>query len=435
MSRETAPQSAVRRTVKNALWLLGGKGLGGVFSLIYLGLAARALGLQGFGEFALILSFGQAVASFAQFQSATVLIKFGAVHLHEDRHGRFTRLIAFTSLLDLLAALGCLTIAAAAVLLLGGPLGLTLEDQWRAAAFGISFLFSLRGTPLGLLRLFDRFDLSAATETVLPACRLLAAVFCFLLWPTIDGFLAGWIFAELVTSLVVWTAALRQLRLRRIPLQLAGWRSVRIVTRENPQIWKFTWFTNFAASVNVLWQQAVTLAVGWSVGPATAGGFRVAHQLAQALSKPVVSLARAVLPEFSRLTVSHGSQAVKSMAGKLSLIAGGCGAVAVLLAILAGEWLLVAIAGSEFAFAYQLLVLLAIAAAVDLWGFGQEPEMLAAGRAGTALAVRCVTGLLFTAILFVLLQQFGAMGAAAAAIAGNLLYRLAMTIMLYRIRG
>mgnify|MGYP001193208811 CR=1 FL=1 len=90
----------LRRTLQNAGWLLSGKGVGGLFSLVYLGLAARSLGLHDFGEFALLLSFGQAIASLAQFQTAEVVIKFGAPHLAQSRLDRFGRILGYSAALD-----------------------------------------------------------------------------------------------------------------------------------------------------------------------------------------------------------------------------------------------------------------------------------------------------------------------------------------------
>lgn len=421
----------LRRSLLNAGWLLGGKSVGGLFSLIYLGLAARTLGVDAFGAFALILAFGQAVAGIVQFQTAEVLIRFGARHLAEERRDRFLRVLGFSTLLDVASAAACAALAVLAVLIIGGPVGLKGEDQLRAAAFGASFLFSLRGTPVGVLRLFDRFDVAALSEAVLPACRLVAALLCYFFAPTIDGFLAAWAGAELTTTFVMWLAALRQLRKRHIRFDGASFRFGGVAP-ENDGLWRFAWFTNFASTISFLWQQAPTLAVGWGAGPAAAGGFRVAQQLAQSLSKPVVSLSRATFPEFAKLAIRHGGGAVVNFASRLSSVAAVAGLAAVAVVAVAGQQLLSIIFGPEFAFADKLLLLLTIAAAIDLWGFGQEPALLAMGRAGVVLAARAVLGVAFLALLIALLLEFGTTGAAAAAIIGRLGYRIVTTLLLRR---
>lgn len=425
------PRGAMGRTLKNAGWLLGGKGVGGLFSLVYLGLAARALGVERFGEFALILSFGQAVASIAQFQTAEIVIRYGAAHLAEARHDRFARLLGLAAALDLASAVACAAIAASLAFLLGGAFGLDEGDRWRTAIFGASFLFSLRGAPVGVLRLLDRFDVAALSETALPATRLAAALACFYFMPTVDAFLIAWASAELLTTAATWFAALRQLRRRRIAM--AGFPfALRGVGRENPDIWRFAWFTNVTSSISFLWQHAGTLAVGWVSGPAAAGGFRVAMQLAHSLSKPVVSLSRAVFPEFARIAIHDGGRAVGRFLSRLSVIAGVSGLLAVLIVALAGEWILTLIVGEEFAFAAPLLLLLTISAAIDFWGFGQEPALLTLGKPGAVLGIRAATGLLYVGALAALLLAYGPAGAAVAAIVGRLIQRGAMAAFLAR---
>lgn len=421
----------MRRAIRNAGWLLGGKGVGGLFSLIYLGLAARSLGVEAFGAFALVLSFGQAVASLAQFQTSEVMIRYGAPHLAESRHDRFKRLLSFAAMLDLFSALACIVISTLAVLVIGNLVGLGTEDKWRAAVFGASSLLSLRGAPIGVLRLLDRFDVAALSETVLPASRLVAAGLCYVLAPSVDGFLLAWACAELITTIALWFAAHRQLKRRHA--DLAGFsREAFAAIRENADLWRFAWFTNFASSIGFLWQHAPTLAVGWGAGSATAGGFRAAQQLAQSLSKPAVSLSRAVFPELTQLAVNGGGKEVVRFASKLSVFAGAAGLAAILLVALAGPWLLLIVFGSEFAFANDLLLLLTIAAAIDLWGFGQEPALLAIGRPGAVLVARASTGLAFVSLLIGMLLHYGPIGAATAAIIGRLAYRIVTTILLRR---
>ena len=49
----------MQRLMKNIGWLLTGRGLNAVLSLVYLALATRALGLDGFGHFAIIVAWGR----------------------------------------------------------------------------------------------------------------------------------------------------------------------------------------------------------------------------------------------------------------------------------------------------------------------------------------------------------------------------------------
>ncbi len=412
------PEGPIKRAIRNAGWLLAGKGIGGVFSLIYLALAARSLGAESFGIFALILSYGQAVANLAQFQSWQTVVRYGAIHDAGKAHDKLRRIILFSALLDFGAAITGALLAVAGVYLFGAQFGWSKAQQDIAVLFSLSLLFGLRGAPTGILRLFDRFDIAAYAETVLPAMRLVGAVAAWLTGASIAGYLAAWAVAELVTTLAMWWASAREIR-RRYRDPIPG-PFLRGVVAENEGLWKFAWTTNFTTSLNLVWKQFPVLAVGWAVDAVAAGGFRIATQLTGALNKPTIALARAVYPEFAKLAVT-GHAEIRRAVGRACLIGGLAGLVALAVVVLLGKPALQLIGGDAYLFVYPVLLVLALAAAFELSGVAIEPALVAIGRPGQVLLVRAVVAALYVAILIWLVQAEGSMGAAIATAATSLL--------------
>lgn len=415
--------------MRNAAWLMAGKGTGGVFSLIYIGLAARSLGVEDFGVFAVILAYGQAIANLAQFQSWQTVVRYGAVHHVEDQPARLRRVLYFTSLLDAgSAAVGAL-LGAAGALLIGPYFGWGGRESVMAALFSLSLLFGMRGTPTGILRLFDRFDLSAYAETVLPAMRLAGALIAWSTQSSIGEYLAAWVAAELITTAAIWWAAMREMN--RQGLRVRGKGRLRGVVMENRGLWRFAWHTNFNYSLGLIWKQLPILVVGWAVSPAIAGGFRIAANLVAALHKPAQMLARAMYPELARIAVTDRSK-VERIVRKSTVIAGLTGIAAVLLMAVLGHEALKLIGGADYVFAYPYLMLLSVAAAIELCGVAVEPAMIAFGRPGKVLAVRAATGLFYTILLIGLTIAFGGIGAAAATVFGAIFLLVALYLLFLR---
>jgi O-antigen/teichoic acid export membrane protein len=411
----------LKRTVVNAGWLLSGKGVGGLLSIVYLALATRSLGVAGFGEFMLVLTYAQAIAYLVQFQSWQTVIRYGAVHVAERRGDRLRSLLAFTVALDLGGAFVGAAVAAAGAWLLGPLLEWTPPEQERAAMFGAALLLlSLRATPTGILRLFGRFATATAAETALPLMRLVGALVAWRSGTGITGFLLAWAFAEAACNAGMWLAAGRTLR-SETP-DGANWRSasLRGVTADNPGLWRFAWATNASTTINAVWQQAGTLAVGAALGAAAAGGYRLAFQIAQALSKPSASLARAIYPELARLGAGAGGSAT-DFVRQATVAASLVGAAVVAVGLVGGEFILGVIGGEPFRDAYGYLVLLTIATAIELAGFALEPALLARGRAVSALVARLTAALIYLASLIPLLHLAQGYGAAAASILGAVL--------------
>ena len=67
----------IRRALTNTGWLMGARGINAVLSLGYLALATRALGLEGFGQFILAITFAQAITGLASFQTWQAVVRWG----------------------------------------------------------------------------------------------------------------------------------------------------------------------------------------------------------------------------------------------------------------------------------------------------------------------------------------------------------------------
>jgi len=406
----------IGRALRNAGWLLGGNGLGGLFSLAYLGIATRSLGLDGFGRFALILAYGGAAANIVGFQSWQTVIRYGASHMAEGQPGRLRRVLAFAAGLDVAAALLGAILAAAAALAFGSILGWSVDDQRLAAVFSLSLIVGVRGMPVGLLRLLNRFDLAACGELAVPAMRLIGASTVAALGGGILGYLIAWSAADLAATVAVWFFACRELRLRGIHRdgsRVAG------VLSENPGLWRFTWTTNLASSLWLFWFQAPVLVVGWLAGPVGAGAFRIATQIGNAPSKPIIALARSIYPEFARIQAVQSGAALLPVIKRTAGIAALFGLISIVCMTWIGKWLLLVIAGPAYVSAYPMLVLLTIASAVGFAGFGLEPALVAIGRPALALGTSALITFLFCAALVMFLLLWGPIGAAVATIVGQ----------------
>lgn len=418
------------RIGRNIGWLLGGRGFAGVVSIAYLAMAARALGPTEFGGFTLVLAYGGALASLAQFRSWQAVIRFGAVHLAEGGNDRLARLLGFTATVDLLSAAAGAVAAVLGVHLAGPLLGWTVEQRHGAALFGAVLLLSSGSTATGALRLHDRFDLLTYTEAAGPAARLAGAALGWSLGLGMDFFLAAWALAAFAEAAAGWIALLRLDGVRFSFGRSAFDRAA----AENPRIWRFMLHNSFSSSLGLLWQHGGTLAVGGVGGPVAAGGFRIASKLATALSKPVDAVTRVLYPELARLAANEELATLRRVTSRVTWIAAFLAGVMVVVAVFGGATLLRLLSGREFVFAHPYLVLLSIAAAVDLCGVALEPILNAHGRSGAILAARVAGAIVYIGALYLLMPVAGPAGAAFAAIASSTVIRGVMAVSAFRWR-
>src|SRR3546814_19993453 len=88
-----------------------------------------------------------------------------------------------------------------------------------------------------------------------------------------------------------------------------------------------------------------------------------------------------------------------------------------IIVVFIGKPLLLLLAGPAYEAAYPLLVLLGIAAAIDLIGVTYEPLLMATGRMNWSVKIRLFNAVLLVVILTILLPRFGTIGAAIATLA------------------
>ncbi|QIG53737.1 lipopolysaccharide biosynthesis protein [Altererythrobacter sp. BO-6] len=392
----------MKRLLQNIGWLLGGRGFNALLSLLYLALATRTLGLDGFGYFALIVALGQAVTGLANFQTWQFVVRWGA---NGDGPADAT---GFAIALDMLSVV--LGTILAAVLVWTAPLWLPLPRDllWLAFGYCVVSVLSIRSTPTGLLRLRFKFGTSTAAEAVQPAIRAAGAVLAVLFMPSVAGFIMAWAAAEVAVALALWFVAARN---ERIDLSRI---SLRHIPRAHPDAWRFVWSTNLSGSLNVAGKQVMILMVGSLGGEALAGGFRVASQLGQALVQLAQTVSKAIYPE-----LVHARDEALAMARRMANIALIGGALAVLVALFAGRWGLNFVAGPEFEGFYWAMVILAIAGAVELVGASLESLLVAAGKAHTAFIVRALPTVLALVLLDAAIDWNGAKGAAFAVLGSS----------------
>lgn len=416
------------KPIRNAGTLSIGRMAQGFFSLAYTALAARALGLENFGALVLIHSFILAVSQFARFQSQQFVQRFGAQALHQKSTKRFQNVLVFALLLDLASILMALVIIMAAIGPATGLLGLSNEAATLAWYYGFGVVFvNMASTANGVLSLLDRFDLLSAQTAVEPALRLIGSIILFLLSADLTAFLLLWFLSLAAGKIVLSFLSLRELQRKEM---LKGFKfSTAVLKTPEPGAWRFAFGTNFSSTLGLAETQLPILAVGWLLGPAGAGLFKGAQQIANVLTKPTSKLlVPAIYPELAHLNASDDHEGRRHMATRTVLLAGGAALSLLTLLVVFGKPIIHLIFGTDYIAAYPVMVFLALAGVIEVTVFSLEPLLVSAGHIRAIIIVRSITTATYTLLLYVLTTGFGLIGAGFATAAKSALIGILMFI-------
>lgn len=408
--------SPLKRIMKNAGALIGGKGFAGVLSIIYLGLAARALGPADMGVLVLAQAFAMTVVGVARFQSWQAIIRFGAPLIEKDEAEAFRALARFTIRLDALSALAATAIGLIAAPFVARRLGWSDDVLHLVQIYAFAIPFLMGATATGVLRLFDRFRLLGLQLAVLPFVRLVGSVILAVIGGGVEAFIIVWILSAVANGVSIWALGWRELKARGLAPRLFGAGHGARDPRWTPFVVK----TNLSSTVDLANESLPVLIVGALLGPAAAGFFQIAINVTNVLSHGANMLNHATYPELARVDAAEGRRAMLKLAAKSAGAAVLVAAPLVLAMALFGEPIAKLVAGPAFAPAGILVALMALYQPFRIPTIVLESATVARGKAGGALLAQALGAIALIGSLFLFLPAHGVIAAPFAMLAGRL---------------
>ena len=407
-----------RRVFKNSAMLTAGKLYTALAGLVYLALATRALGAHNFGVLILIHAYAVAIRDFITLKTSQSVVRYGALCLERNAREDFQKLVKFTTLLDLGFCAAGAVAGMLAVPLVGPWFGVTPDLVPAATIYCLMILFNFKTTSLGLLRLFDRFDLVALMLMLVPTIRLAGAFIAYLFYQNISAFLFFWFIAGAVQCLATVWFGWREFSRRGFGKEMDL--SMKHLIRPHEGIISFIWASHVNRTLYTSTVHVATLIIGAMSGPAVAGLFKIAQESAAVLIKPAQLFTETVYPEMTKIAVTKQFSRLWNVIRHSALVGGAIAGFILLLVFLFGQSLLGLFFGVEYASAYDILVLLMIGAAITMTSFALEPALFSIGRPEISMYTRIFTTILNITVLVLLLPEIGLVGAGIAAIAGSL---------------
>lgn len=415
----------VRRIYGNMGLLLGGKAAAGVISLVYIAIAARVLGPEGYGILVLINYYAMFVGGLIAFPGWHAIVRYGVLALADGDEAKLIRLLRFVGAIEI--AVGVLAVCVAALLapIVGGYLGWTAQAQILAVPYSLAVLATVRATPGGYLQILRRFDILGAHNIITPIMRLIGTLVVVAFGWGLNGFIIAWLLAALTEGISLWLAGIFFARRHMANKPLLG--KVTDIRHEHPGLLRFTISANADIMLNELVNRITPLVMGWVLGPAAAGLYSIAHRTTVVIAQPAQILGQAAYAELVKLVATGASgltirHALLRCVG-ISLLA----ALPVLLILaLFSKQIAVLIAGPAFATAAGVMIWLAAARVIALSGPPTSAALIAMGRPGLSVTSNIVASVGLLPLLPVLTTIFGLQGAGMhaviqSAIAGGLL--------------
>jgi O-antigen/teichoic acid export membrane protein len=414
-----------RSLLKNSGYLAISQVVAAIAAVAALSLAAHALGVLLFGALILITSYAKAVSGIAKFQSWQLIVRYGARAVHGEV-ADFQTSTGFAFALDALSGVGGMLVAVAILPFIAGWVGIQPDQLWLAMLYCTLLPTMGAATPSGVLRALDRFDLISWQSTANPIGRMILVAIAYALHAPFGAYVAAWYVTDLGGDLYLWFLAWRELRRRGL---LEG---IRPTLRPDtlPGAWRFAIHVNLNASVVAAWGPIARVVVGGLLGPAGAAMFRVASSLSDSASKPADLLGKAFYPEVVRMDLTTKKPWKLMLRG--TALASGIALLAIIILLIAGDWLIALLFGKDFLGAYDALVILMLIPFLSIFSFPLPPMLYALDRPDAPVTARFAGTIIFFVIIAPLSWRFGLDGAAIALVVGR---AATVAAMLWQLRA
>ena len=423
-------QTNSQRVIKNFGVVLRGRGIAAVLNLVALALMAKALSPVEFGLVVLLHTYVLAIRGLLNFRTFEAVVKYG-VPLHASGESdNLRRLLRVTSSVDVIASIMATLLGVLAASITGKFLHWDAQMVTTAAVYSLVMLTTATGTPNGVLRLYDRFDILGIWYTISPAIRLFGVAIAWFYHAGMLVFVGIWAFAFLVENCWIFLRGHREVRQH---MSESIWRGFRFreLTETTTGFRRFLGVIYWQTNVDMLPKHLAVLLAGSLLGPAGAGMFRLANDFSTILSKPGLMLREVLFPDLSRML--HNKDAgVHELMYRAVMIAGVSGLSLVALSIPLGAPILGFI-GADYTPAAPLMTLMLLAATFELAGSPLRAAAYALGGAGTVLRIYALSAVVYLGLFFVFTPPLGLVGPGiAASLAGALtLARLLFLVKKY----
>lgn len=408
------------RIFKGLGLVLGGKAGAGLISLVYLIIAARALGPRDYGILVLVHGYVTAVCGIVEFPAWQAIVRYGAEARMEDAPHRLARLLRFGAAVELTGGGAAIITTMVMAPFVGPRLGWPPETVAFAIPYSFAVLGSVRSAPAGYLQLIDRFDLIGLHNMVQPLVRLIGASLAWLMGWGLKGFLVAWLVAALAEFAVLWGMGLWCAHRRLGPALRRP--DPGSASAENPGIWRFLVASNADVTLSELAGRIAPLIVGWVLGPAMAGLFAVAQRATVIIAQPAQILGNTAYAELARMVAAgQGGAPLRRTLTRVIGIALAAAAPVTLIAALFPNPIVTLLAGPAFKAAGSVMVVLIAARMIAVVGPPCSSALSAMGYPALSMSANLFAGLIFLPVLPWLLERAGLMGAGAQAVGQALL--------------
>jgi O-antigen/teichoic acid export membrane protein len=413
-----------KKIFRNAGVLISGNAISSVFELVSFSLITRALSLEDFGRYTLIIGFIFLIDRLINFQSWQALIHFGAKAKDTGDSEKLISLFSFGWIIDVATGIAGYLIVLMVSFFVPQWFGLGDYAIQYVAIAGFVILFNWTSVPTAFLRLYNKFYIQALYQKITAGSML---IFTSILWffdqNSILPYLVVLAISDLIGKFFFFSMAFREIYRQKL-MSLEKIKISKLI-KTTPHLLKFLITTNLDGIVKVFRDIDIFIINGL-LGSASVALYKIARTLTKTFAQLTGPFFQVIYPELSKLFAAKKMDDFTLLMKQTSKSLGLITFAAWFIFLIFGTVLLNFIFGHEYTEASEVTKLCMAGMVVWSIALPLSPAMMALGRVENLLVIHITTTIIYLLLLIFFLKSFGLLGAGIAFLLFYLIWSLTM---------
>lgn len=394
------------KLVRNFLNIFSGDAIGSVLSIISISFVTKGIGMEKYGFIVLIQGIASLVDGIFNFQSWQGFIKFFPETNGKD--DQVKKLIKFSYILDIVTAVIAFIILNSAGMLIKKIYNFTPQEMFLLTMFSLYIIFNIQGTPIGILRSFDRFDMLRNQRVVTSVYNFIMLGVGFYFKLDLFYFVFVYLSSNVLNGILINIFAMVILKKRG----LLGF--IFEKSAFNKEFFKFTCLTNINSSLDIPVQYFDNLLIGKMLSLEQLGIYKICKTVAIVLDKIGTPIYQTLYPYFCETIARKDVKEVFRKFLKVSVLLLGVCTVMVVGLNVVGFYLFAQFF-SELVLKYKFEInLYIIMKSLGTVFIAVHPLFLSLGYIKVETRIIFAANLIYMVVLFPMIKNYGLSGVIAA---------------------
>ena len=391
------------KLVKNFIVLLTGEGISSILSMLSVILIVKAIGLEGNGMILSIQAYCLLLTSIFGFKSFQALIKYISKEIQKENFEKVKNYIKQSYFLDIVAAVITMIVSFIFVNLYSKFMGWNNELLRYSYMFIVVTVFQIQGTPIGILRIFDKFNYITYNNVIVAVLRVIFYLIGIFMGLKLNYFMYIELFLYVLPNITLNYLSYRTLKENK----LQDFYKVKFKIDKN--FFKFNFYSNISSTIDIPISHLTTIMINKYLGYSEISIYKIFEKIGSLIGKIGSPIGQIIYPELTEKISKKEYKKAKNMSDKLMYYIGGAGIVLTIFAYLTHKlwlWIFITDYGD---YIYPLIIYLLFTVFINCT-VGVHNLFLALNYIKYTIPILTIVNLVYLIIMYILITQIGLSG-------------------------